>query len=100
MIENISRAIMIPIEISQVTETAGKQGRADVMEAMRKFRAYEGETEGRPIIAKTEGRPMIANIFILCFFKLHGCRKAQGAQGHLEARGRDQLLEHNNLPTS
>ena len=47
---------MIPIEISQVTETAGKQGRADVMEAMRKFRAYEGETEGRP---------MIANILIL-----------------------------------
>ena len=47
---------MILIEISQVTETAGKQGRADVMEAMRKFRAYEGETEGRP---------MIANILIL-----------------------------------
>ena len=32
---------------SKVEETAGKQGRKDVMEAMRKFKAYEGETEGR-----------------------------------------------------
>ena len=32
----------------QVEDTAGKQGRKDVMEALRRFKAYQGETEGRP----------------------------------------------------
>jgi hypothetical protein len=38
--------MLLQSTVLQLEETAGKQGRKDVMATLKRFRAYEGETEG------------------------------------------------------
>jgi len=68
-----------------VEETAGKQGRSDVMEALKKFRAYEGETEGK----RKEHKDTWKQGDAISFWNTTACRRAEipSAGGLASARG-------------
>jgi len=68
-----------------VESTAGKQGRKDVMEAMRRFRAYEGETEGK----RKEHKDTWKQGDAISFWNTTECRRAEipSAGGLASARG-------------